>query len=128
MFLRYCARSVPVLLLALLSACRGSRFRVESANGDISIVRGRIHGPLSAGASLREGDNIETGQGGAVIAVGDDERFEVYPRSVVVLRGGSQGWWPRAGQWLSRLKRTIGGIGEHRPLQPGWLPVIAVRG
>ena len=165
MSLRYCARSVPVLLrnsrktrngqapslraarplsscfrlaprvaafallmALLLSACGAGKFRLESVNGDISMVRGRIQRPLSAGTSLREGDVIETGAGGAIVSIGAGERFKVYPRSMVVLRGDPQSWWPRAGHWLSRMKAIIAGFGEPPPCHPGWLPVIAVRG
>jgi hypothetical protein len=84
---------------------------VESVQGSVSILVNNHWEPLCAGMSLQTGAMILTGHdGSAVLRLTGSERYEIFPKSVTVLKLNRQSY-PR---------RT-------KP-RTGPMPVIAVRG
>ncbi len=125
MSLSYPARSVSLILAAVvLQGCTSSPYRVERVNGTVSLIREGVQGRLSTGTSLRRGDLIQTGEGNATLLGSECERFEVYPRSSLIVHDPAVSC---IGSWLMRLKAALSGLDSRRP-QPARVPVIAVRG
>lgn len=125
MSLSYCARGVSVVVATLLlSACRVEECRLLSVYGDAWLVCDGSRRPLSPGAAVHQGDVIETADGGAEVSFGSCQRFQVYPRSSVLLSGVSRSC---AERWLHRLKAMLAGWGEPGRAKPARVPVIAVR-
>src|SRR4051812_30761634 len=91
MFGRIKAFCAPLLLAMFVMAYAGSAataedmvWRVSKSSGDVSVTTSAgEQAALIAGATLKPGDNVRTGQNGRVLLVRGEETILISPNSVI---------------------------------------------
>lgn len=121
---------IAVLVLAGSAASRPEAktcAKVAAASGDILLVRGGTALPLELGADVYPDDLLISREGWATLLVSGEERFDVYPNSMVRIARRSTRWTDLLDRWMTRAKAALSGESNKRTPRFA-TAVIAVRG
>jgi len=126
--------SAALLLLAVFAAsafAQDSAAKVETMNGQVSVLRDSSPWALHVGDSVQPRQIIITGPDGyAMLRVSDGSTFEVFPDARVVFRDTPGNWKDLLEVFLGRVKVHIQKIGGQPNYNKVYTPtaVVSVRG
>lgn len=128
--------NTPAAIL-LVAAFAGSAFaqdgaaKVETMNGQVSVLRDDSPWALHVGDMVQPQQTIVTGSDGyALLRVADGSTFEVFPNARVVFRDSPGNWKDLLEVFLGRVKIQIQKIGGQPNYNKVYTPtaVVSVRG